>query len=333
MNHRIRLLGLILAGALAFTACASAPQSVQTEPAIQTEAPTQPTQTELAPTDPALTQPDLSHLHSGIRGDGTFGEGMLLIGDSLTFGLVRRLTEIDLIGDARYMARVGVPACAFFSTGSTLEVVYEEIESTEPTETQPETASAERPEEPSETAPAEEQAAATEPAETQPQSSASAVSGSVTFSDDEVKRKIVVNSICTPQFYGMTFSEAVAAAGGDVTAIYLMLGTNYDLYASAEQYIEIVDYLLECCPDATVYLQTIPISTRDSVHYGEVNSYIREAALHYQDLEEDRVQLIDIFDSVGEEYLKSDGVHLENTGYEAWYDVLVAYAAENHIPE
>lgn len=63
------------------------------------------------------------------------------------------------------------------------------------------------------------------------------------------------------------------------------------------------------------------------------DSRSREAARHYQKLKEDQVQLIDIFESVGEEYLKLDGIHLESTGYEAWHEVLVAYAAENNIPE
>lgn len=52
--------------------------------------------------------------HSGIRPDGSFDEGALFIGDSLTYGLLDRyLKKNGLLGDARYIAMPGAAITAF----------------------------------------------------------------------------------------------------------------------------------------------------------------------------------------------------------------------------
>jgi len=71
---------------------------------LQTRLPTE------APTEPEPENP----FHSGIREDGTFDEGALFIGDSLTYGLVSEyLIPRQLLGDARYMAIPGAAPTAF----------------------------------------------------------------------------------------------------------------------------------------------------------------------------------------------------------------------------
>ena len=82
-----------------------APTEEPTE--VPTEAPTEePTE---EPTEPPVTA------HSGIREDGSFNEGALFIGDSLTYGLVENfLMPNELLGDARYMAMGGAALSAFY---------------------------------------------------------------------------------------------------------------------------------------------------------------------------------------------------------------------------
>ena len=81
----------------------------ETEPA--TEPATEPeTEPATEPTEPEVV------LHSGIREDGTFDEGTLFMGDSLTYMLVGSyLTPRKLMGDAKHAAMCGTKVTAFFS--------------------------------------------------------------------------------------------------------------------------------------------------------------------------------------------------------------------------
>ena len=103
-----RFLALLAALCLLFlTACGQPTAAPTTEATVAptTEA-TQP-----ATEAPVRTVP----LHSGIREDGTFDEGTLFIGDSLTNGFIfDNLMLYNRIGDAKYMAIVGAPVQAYF---------------------------------------------------------------------------------------------------------------------------------------------------------------------------------------------------------------------------
>lgn len=136
----------------------------------------------------------------------------------------------------------------------------------------------------------------------------------------------------SPEFANLTYSEAAAKMGGQATAIYLMLGTNYQLSATADKYIEVVDYLLETCPNATIYLQLVPYSSKSVVDYQTINGYIQEAYQHYQEQNIEKVMLIDTYSSIGIAVV-SDGVHLNQEGKDAWYMAILANAINNHIPE
>lgn len=204
-------------------------------------------------------------VHSGIREDGTFNEGTLFIGDSLTYGLVvEYLQRYELIGGAKYMAVVGAPLGRFFSDTP--------LESSE---------------------------------------------GSC---------------VCSPEFSGLAYYRAAARMGESATAIYLMLGTNYNYLTTTDAYIEVVDYLLENCPNATIHLQLIPYSTSEYVDYEQVNESIREAYTHYESQNIERVMVIDTFSAIGmaQGY---DGIHLNAEGKDAWYMALQANAINNNIPE
>ncbi len=77
-------------------------------PKTQPPAPTVPTETTQPETTEPTTVSPVEGLHSGLKQDGTFDEGTLFIGDSLTYGLVERyLKEEGLLGEAMYMAVPG----------------------------------------------------------------------------------------------------------------------------------------------------------------------------------------------------------------------------------
>lgn len=228
--------------------------------AVPTEAVTEPTS---APTtEPPLVWDD--NIHSGIREDGTFDEGTVFIGDSLTFGLLcQYLMPERLIGDAWFMAKVGAPLNAFFLDSWLME---------------------------------EE------------------------------------DSVFSAQFWEKSYMESVALVGEKATAIYVMLGTNYDYYNNSDRYIEMVDFLLETCPNATVYLQLIPCSTSEHVHTDEVNGAILTAHSHYAEQGIQRVMVIDTYAAIGENLL-DDGIHLDGEGQRLWYEAILRFAEENRIPQ
>ena len=135
-----------------------------------------------------------------------------------------------------------------------------------------------------------------------------------------------------PEHTGMHYYEVAEALGEQATAIYMMWGTNYTWNAYEDAYIEIVDYLLETCPNATVYMQTIPYGAEGFVWYKTVNTWINEAYAHYQEIEEERVQLIDTYTAIGINH-QQGYIHLNYKGNENWYNAIVAYAEEHGIGE
>ena len=127
--------------------------------------------------------------------------------------------------------------------------------------------------------------------------------------------------------------EGVAYLGEAATAIYFMMGTNHTEQVTEQTFRDIVAYLLEKCPNATVYLQMIPYSTAPQVDDDLINGLIVAAYEYFaKELQESRVRLVPTRESIGMN-LKSDGVHLTVDGYECWHQCLVDYARENNIPQ
>ena len=267
MTRRIfcALLALILA--LGCAACADSEPAPTTEAttesaAVSTTAATEPP-TE-APTE-APTEPPLV-LHSGLREDGTFSEGTLFIGDSLTCGFISSfLSKKEYLGDAKYMTICGSKVSAFFD-GTVLEP------------------------------------------------------------------KQNVMTLYSPEFEGKEFDEAAAELGEDVTAIYMMWGTNYMPNGTAQDYIDIVDYLLEHCPNATVHLELVPYADLAVIPYPTVNNRIRDAFAHYEEQGESRVLLVDTYLGIGRD-VGADGVHIGMYGYGNWYKTLLRHAENNELSE
>lgn len=111
-----KLLLLFLCACLLLGGCASAaePTEPPTTVPVTTEPTTAPT---TEPTTVPTTEPEPPViLHSGIREDGTFTEGTLFIGDSITFWFLRNHLQLyELIGDAKYIAVCGARLNRFFS--------------------------------------------------------------------------------------------------------------------------------------------------------------------------------------------------------------------------
>lgn len=139
-------------------------------------------------------------------------------------------------------------------------------------------------------------------------------------------------TLFSPEFEGLTFREAAMLLGEDATAIYLMWGTNYTPDATAESYVEIVDDLLEICPNATIHLQTIPYGDPSVVACNTVNKRITGAWEHYQEIGEPRVYLVDTFNGIGK-HVVNDGVHLNSTGLANWYQTLLDHAAKYDLDQ
>ena len=140
------------------------------------------------------------------------------------------------------------------------------------------------------------------------------------------------NSVYSWEFLERSYMESIAMVGDSARAIYFMLGTNFDIDNNAESYINAVEYLLKVCPNATIYMQTIPYSSSDQVHWEEVNRSIQEAYQHFSRQNIQRVMVIDTHEGIGDS-TAADGVHLTVEGYRLWYETIVRFAEENQIPQ
>lgn len=231
------------------------------EPAtVPTELTTVPTELTTVPEQTLETTVEVTNgLHSGINDDGSFDEGTLFIGDSLTYGMVTGyLPDNGLLGQAKYMAIPGA-AITCYKQGPALGA---------------------KP------------------------------------------------SAYSPQFEGLYMFQAVEAYGEEFTAVYLMLGTNANEYATDKVYAAMVAHLLVNCPNATIYLQLVPNNRSDRVNSEAANGRIQRV---YESMpQEDRLQLIDTQTAIGY-HLAADGIHLVTEGQQCWYEALVAYAEENEI--
>lgn len=277
MKRRFLCLALALILAFSSVACGRkripAPTEIETVfPEVTTvpttEAPTEPTTVPTeAPTEETTvpTEPPLI-LHSGLREDGSFDEGTLFIGDSLTLLFLNHYLKTQgYLGDAKYLSQAS-SQLTIFMDGKTR----------------------------------------------------------INCSD--------VITLASREFNGMLFNEAAASMGDQATAIYIMWGTNYTPNASAESYIEIVDFLLENCPNATVHLQLISYADPNIIPVSKINQRITDAYNHYQEIGEPRVMLIDTYTAIGQNVIP-DGVHHNDTARANWYQALVDHAANNNLSQ
>ena len=155
---------------------------------------------------------------------------------------------------------------------------------------------------------------------------------SVFFNGPRLRYNGQYYSYFNPGFEGMTMAEGVEGKGRSLHAVYLMMGTNHTDAVTEQLYVDVVGYILECCPKATVYLQKIPFSNSSKVDPEAANARIQYAYEYYVNQGETRVRLIDTQTAI-DYHLTTDGIHLTKLGQQKWYEALVAYAKENEIPQ
>ena len=131
------------------------------------------------------------------------------------------------------------------------------------------------------------------------------------------------------EFQDMTMPEALRSVSEEILAIYYMFGTNFDREGTSQDYVEVLDDILEACPQATVYLQTVP---QGNLAWVAINDRIQEAYEHYAALGEERIQLLDIGGTIGK-HVVNDGVHQTPYGRQLWVQAIRDYAEQNNISE
>ena len=127
---------------------------------------------------------------------------------------------------------------------------------------------------------------------------------------------------CSPEFYGQSYAQAVRTAGESVGAIYYMLGTNGSQNVTPENYISILEYLRECCPDAAIYAQTIPYSEYALSDYAHVNGVVVESVEALRAAGDQKIYVLDTFTAIGTQHMSGDGLHLNADGQELWYALI-----------
>lgn len=135
-----------------------------------------------------------------------------------------------------------------------------------------------------------------------------------------------------PEHEFCTYQRVAYLLGEKATAIYIMFGTNFTWNAYADAYIEIAEYLLVQCPNATIHLQLIPWGNEYVVEYETVNGWIQEAYDYFVEIGEERVMLIDTFTAIGRNP-DIGGTHLNEQGNENWYNAIRDHAEANGLVE
>ena len=143
------------------------------------------------------------------------------------------------------------------------------------------------------------------------------------FIDEDTETAAAMSVVCSPEFSGLSFAEAAQQAGASVEAIYFMLGTNLSGAVTEEAYAAALRYLCDCCPNATVYAETIPYSRSGLSDYARVNAIIWQTVTALRCAGNERVFVLDTFHAIGSEHNIPDGLHLDDAGLVAWRDAIV----------
>ena len=141
--------------------------------------------------------------------------------------------------------------------------------------------------------------------------------------DQDTEAAAAMTVVCSPEFAGLSFAEAAQQAGESVEAIYFMLGTNLSGAVTEEAYAAALRWLCDCCPNATVYAETIPYSRNGLSDYERVNAIVWSAVTNLRCAGNERVFVLDVFHAIGSEHNISDGLHLDDAGLVAWRDAIV----------
>jgi len=128
---------------------------------------------------------------------------------------------------------------------------------------------------------------------------------------------------CNEEFNDLSFPEALAANKDQYKTVFFLLGSNGSSLVTKTQYINAIKLILDNNPGATIYIQTVPNCSNDTVDSDRVNSLIKEAVDYYHSddckYDGDKVVLLDTNRIWGAKEINEDGVHLTVEGLDAWY--------------
>lgn len=142
----------------------------------------------------------------------------------------------------------------------------------------------------------------------------------------------------------ITLGEALQADGGKWKRIYIQIGVN-ELYQTPESYIadyeKVIDSVIEYCPDAKIYVQSVFPMTAASAAKEQYAGYggNKKLAGFNQKLVElcsrRRFYYVNVSSSLAdangnlpEPYAGSDGIHLLPNSYKIWVDYLCKHTVD-----
>lgn len=129
--------------------------------------------------------------------------------------------------------------------------------------------------------------------------------------------------VYSPEFYNLSFSQAISKSSGKYTSVYFLMGSNGSGQVTQDAYEKIIGLLLEAYPDATIYMQTVPTCKTGTVSSARVNSCVEAAVKTFGDKGINNVVLLDTNSIWDNSCIMSDGVHLTDTGLKKWFEFIV----------
>ena len=142
----------------------------------------------------------------------------------------------------------------------------------------------------------------------------------------------------------ITLGEALRADGNKWKRIYVQIGVN-EMYQELDRYIadyeKVIDGVLECCPDAKIYIQSVfPMTAASAAKetYSQYGGNAKLAGFNQKLVEMCSrrhfyyvnvcSQLTDASGNLPEPYAGGDGIHLLPTSYKIWVDYLCRHTAD-----
>ena len=150
--------------------------------------------------------------------------------------------------------------------------------------------------------------------------------------------KVVVNLGIPGGVIEDMIGRVPTAAAHAPKKIFVMAAANdlfdeeLDMDRVEEQYRELLDALLEACPDAEIYIESeLPVTKRSASSWGINNKTIRQFNERVKAMaEEYGLEYLDIYSAYDyhgglKEELSEDGVHLKTAAYSYWADIIRPY--------
>ena len=131
-------------------------------------------------------------------------------------------------------------------------------------------------------------------------------------------------SVCSPEFAGLSYAEALRKEGASSRAVYFLLGTNRSEESNEIRYLCVLREVLDDCPEATVWVHTVPYAIAADYIYANDSLHNAVSVLNFE--YPGRVVLLDLCDAIPQWALSSDGIHYGDEAFAVWYALLASEA-------